>query len=497
MINYGKFINRVNKETKINISATKKKKIKITEPIVKQIGQIADQLGVELYIVGGYVRDFFLKRERIDFDFTVVGDSIAFAEAVAKKFNSKAVIYQKFRTALVPIGEHKIEFVGTRKEEYKTDSRNPVVSEGTLEDDLRRRDFTINAMAVSVNEKTFGLLLDLFNGITDLNDKILRTPLDPEITFSDDPLRMMRAARFASQLGFIIHPGTLICITTTSERIQIISQERITDEFMKIISSNNPGIGLKILNDTGILKIIFPELHRLNGIEFIKEEDKVFGHKDVFLHSLQVLGNISDVTGNPWLRFAALTHDIAKSVTKKYLPGTGWTFHGHEELGARRMAQIFRRMKLPLEHLPYVEKLVRLHQRPMVLVDDGVTDSAVRRLAFQAGEVLEDLFVLCKADITTKNPLLSAKYLKNYDKVAKKVLDVQEKDKLREFQSPIRGEEIMEICKLKPSPAVGVIKSAIEEAILDGLIPNEYEPAKEYFLLHKDKWLDELKRKEE
>ncbi|OGU16959.1 MAG: tRNA nucleotidyltransferase, partial [Ignavibacteria bacterium GWA2_35_8] len=408
---------------------------------------------------------------------------------VAKKFKSKAVIYQKFRTALVPLGEHKIEFVGTRKEEYKPNSRKPIVTEGTLDDDLRRRDFTINAMAASVNEKSYGSLIDLFNGISDLNDKILRTPLDAEITFSDDPLRMMRAARFASQLGFNIHPDTLKGISTTAERIKIISQERITDEFMKIISSDNPGTGLKILNDTGILKIIFPELHRLNGIEFIKEEDKVYGHKDVFLHSLQVLGNICEVTKNPWLRFAALTHDIAKSVTKKYIPGTGWTFHGHEELGARRMTQIFRRMKLPMEHLPYVEKLVRLHQRPMVLVDDGVTDSAVRRLAFQAGEVLEDLFVLCKADITTKNPLLSAKYLKNYVQVAKKVLDVQEKDKLREFQSPVRGEEIMVLCKLLPSPAVGFIKSAIEEAILDGLIPNEYEAAKEYFLNHKDEWL--------
>jgi len=479
----------VDKGTKKNTAITKKKKIKITEPIVKQIGRIADQLGAELYIVGGYVRDSFLKRERIDFDFTVVGDSIEFAESVAKKFKSKAVIYQKFRTALVPLGEHKIEFVGTRKEEYKPNSRKPIVTEGTLDDDLRRRDFTINAMAASVNEKSYGSLIDLFNGISDLNDKILRTPLDAEITFSDDPLRMMRAARFASQLGFNIHPDTLKGISTTAERIKIISQERITDEFMKIISSDNPGTGLKILNDTGILKIIFPELHRLNGIEFIKEEDKVYGHKDVFLHSLQVLGNICEVTKNPWLRFAALTHDIAKSVTKKYIPGTGWTFHGHEELGARRMTQIFRRMKLPMEHLPYVEKLVRLHQRPMVLVDDGVTDSAVRRLAFQAGEVLEDLFVLCKADITTKNPLLSAKYLKNYVQVAKKVLDVQEKDKLREFQSPVRGEEIMVLCKLLPSPAVGFIKSAIEEAILDGLIPNEYEAAKEYFLNHKDEWL--------
>ncbi|MBI5326577.1 MAG: HD domain-containing protein [Ignavibacteriae bacterium] len=463
--------------------------MKINESIVKQIGQLADELGVELYIVGGYVRDNILNRVRTDFDFTVVGDSISFAGEVAKKFKSKAVIYQKFRTALVPIGEHKIEFVGTRKEEYKPNSRKPIVTEGTLGDDLRRRDFTINAMASSVNNKNFGTVVDLFNGISDLKNKILKTPLEPGITFSDDPLRMMRAARFASQLDFVIQPDILTGISQNADRIKIISQERISDEFMKIISSDKPGVGLKILNDTVLLKYIFPELHRLNGIEFIKEEDKVFGHKDVFLHSLQVLDNISEVTGNPWLRFAALTHDIAKSVTKKYIPGTGWSFHGHEELGARRMSEIFKRMKFPMEHLPYVEKLVRLHQRPMVLVDDGVTDSAVRRLAFQAGEVLEDLFVLCKADITTKNPVLSAKYLKNYDKVAKKVMEVQEKDKLREFQSPVRGDEVMEICNIKPSPAVGFIKSAIEEAILDGVIPNEYEAAKKYFLEHKDEWL--------
>ena len=470
------------------------KKIKITEPIVKQIGKLADELGVELYIVGGYVRDYYLGRKRTDFDFTVVGDSIAFAKELAKRFKSKAVIYQKFRTALVPIGEHKIEFVGTRKEEYKPNSRKPIVTEGTLEDDLKRRDFKINAMAASVNKKSLGNVIDLFDGSSDLNERILRTPLNPEITFADDPLRMMRAARFASQLDFTIHPDTLNGIKKSTDRIKIISQERISDEFMKIISSPKPSVGLKILNDTGIMKFIFPELHRLNGIEFIKEEDKVYGHKDVFLHSLQVLDNISEVTDKPWLRFAALTHDIAKSVTKKYIPGTGWTFHGHEELGARRMSEIFKRMRLPMEHLPYVEKLVRLHQRPMVLVDDGVTDSAVRRLAFQAGEVLEDLFILCKADITTKNPVLSAKYLKNYAQVAKKVIDVQEKDKLREFQSPVRGEEIMEICGIEPSPAVGFIKSAIEEAILDGIIPNEYDAAKEYFLNHKEEWLNEINK---
>jgi poly(A) polymerase len=470
-----------------------KTKIKIEEPLIYEIADLADSYNVQLYIVGGYVRDYFLNRIRTDFDFTVVGDAIDFAKKVSKHFKSKAVVYTRFRTAMVPVKRHKIEFVGTRKEEYIPNSRKPVVTEGTLEEDIRRRDFTINTLVVSVNKNNFGELIDIFNGVKSLEEKILKTPLEPKITFSDDPLRMMRAARFASQFGFKIEEKTFNAICLMSERIKIISQERISDEFLKILASPKPSVGLKILNNTGLLKIIFPELHSLIGIEFVQEEDKIYGHKDVFFHSLQVLDNIAEVSENVWLRFAALTHDIAKSITKKYIPGTGWTFYGHEELGARRVSKIFRRMKLPLEHLPYIEKLIRLHQRPMALVDDGVTDSAVRRLAFQAGEVLKDLFVLCKADITTKNPVLSAKYLNNYEIVAKKVLDVQEKDRLREFQSPIRGEEIMEICGIKPSPAVGHIKTAIEEAILDGLIPNEYEEAKQYFLEHKDEWLKKEK----
>ncbi len=471
-----------------------KTKIKIEESLIHEIAELADDSNVKLYIIGGYVRDYFLQRYRSDFDFTVVGDAIDFAKKTAKYFKSKAVVYTRFRTAMVPVKGHKIEFVGTRKEEYISNSRKPVVTEGTLDEDIRRRDFTINTLAVCLNKDNFGELIDLFDGVKDLDDKILKTPLEPEITFSDDPLRMMRAARFASQIGFGIEEKTFIAMTKMSERIKIISQERISDEFLKIIASPKPSVGIKILNKSGLLKIIFPELYNLIGVDYVQEEDKFFGHKDVFLHSLQVLDNIAEVSDNVWLRFAALTHDLAKSITKKYIPGTGWTFYGHEELGARRVSKIFHRMKLPLENLPYVEKLIRLHQRPMALVDEGVTDSAVRRIAFQAGDALKDLFVLCKADITTKNPVLSAKYLNNYEIVANKVIEVQEKDRLREFQSPVRGEEIMEICGIKPSPVVGYIKTAIEEAILDGLIPNEYEQAKKYFLDHKDEWLNEAKQ---
>ena len=390
---------------------------------------------------------------------------------------------------MVPVGDFKCEFVGTRKEEYKKDSRNPIVTEGTLEDDLKRRDFTINAMAVSINIETFGQVTDMFNGFKDLGTKILRTPLNPETTFSEDPLRMMRAIRFASQLEFFVDKNALNAIKKMAYRIEIISQERITDEFLKILASKKPSFGINLLYDNDLLEKIFPELSRLPGIEIVKDDNREYAHKDVMQHSLQVLEKVSQVTDNLWLRFAALVHDIAKPRTKKFIKGTGWTFHGHEELGARWMEKIFRRMKLPMEHLRYVETLIRLHQRPMQLVDEGVTDSAVRRLAFLAGEALEDLFILCKADITTNNPRLSFQYLNNYDIVARKVLEVQEKDKLREFQSPVRGEEIMKICNLKPSRAVGYIKNMIEEAILDGLIPNEYDDALAYFMENKEFWL--------
>lgn len=467
--------------------------LEITENTIKKIGRFADNHGFRIYVVGGYVRDHFLDRTRTDFDFTVEGDAVEFAELLGKELKSKPVIYQRFRTALVPYKQYKLEFVGTRKEEYHPESRKPIVSEGSLEDDLRRRDFTINAMAVSINQDSFGKVTDLFGGQKDLEIKLLRTPLEPTKTFSDDPLRMMRAARFASQLGFTMENETTSAISNMYERIKIISQERISDEFLKILASPKPSVGLKILYETKLLKLIFPELYILKGVETVQDEDKIYGHKDVFLHSLHVLDNIASVSDNLWLRFAALVHDMAKADSKQFVKGTGWTFHGHEEIGARKMARIFRRMKLPLIYLDYVETLVRLHQRPMSLVDDGVSDSAVRRLAFQAGDALEDLFVLCKADITTKNPNLSARYLENYEIVAMKVMDVQEKDKLREFQSPVRGEEIMELCNLPPSRAVGYIKAAIENAILDGLIANDYEEAKKYFLNNKLNWLEEIK----
>ena len=485
---------RIPRKKLVSVTFVVSDRIKIQEKFLQSIGEIADKLKVKIFAVGGYVRDYYLKRKRTDFDFTIVGDAIEFSKEIAKRFSSKAVVFEKFRTAMVPIGNFKCEFVGTRKEEYLPDSRKPIVTEGTLEDDLKRRDFTINAMAISLNRKTYGYVIDIFDGKKDLENRILRTPLKPATTFSDDPLRMMRAVRFASQLDFNIVEDCLSAIKKMAKRIEIISQERISEEFLKILSSPKPSIGINILYETGLLKLIFPEIHNLAGVEIVQEGDKEFYHKDVFRHTLKVLENVAQVSDNLWLRFSALVHDIAKPKTKKYKEGTGWTFHGHEELGARMLENIFHRMKFPLEPLSYVEKLVRLHQRPMALVDDGVTDSAVRRLAFNVGDALVGLFILCRADITTKNPNQSAQYFENYNIVLHKVLEVQEKDRLREFQSPVRGEEIMEICNLQPSPAVGKIKFLIEEAILDAIIPNDYEQARAYFLEHKDEWLKEVTR---
>ncbi len=467
-------------------------KIEIEEDILKLIGVIADELQVEVYAVGGYVRDYYLNRDRTDIDCTVVGDAVKFAKEVAARTKSKAVIYERFRTAMVPIGKYQCEFVGTRKEEYLPESRKPIVTEGTLLDDLKRRDFTCNALAVCVNKSRMGEVIDAFSGLEDLKSGLLKTPLDPEVTYSDDPLRMMRAARFASQLNFEIEQASLEAISKMADRINIISQERITEEFLKILKSAQPSVGIDILFQTGLLRYIFPEVHHLAGVEIVESSEKAYGHKDVYKHTLKVLDNISEQTENVWLRFATLMHDIAKPKTKKFVKGTGWTFHGHEEIGARWIKKIFKRMKLPFEHVAYVEKLVRLHQRPMVLVDDGVTDSAIRRLAVTADEALEDLFTLCRADITTKNENREKKYLHNYEVVFQKILEVQEKDQLRAFQSPVRGEEIMEYCKLEPSRAVGVIKHNIEEAILEGIIPNEYEDAKKYFISNVESWLSAL-----
>ncbi len=476
-------------------------KINIDEPILKKIGNVAEKYNIDVFVVGGYVRDSLLNKKRYDIDCTVVGDSIEFAKIVAKEFNTKVVIYERFRTALVPIGKTNIEFVGTRKEEYLPDSRNPITKEGTLEDDLRRRDFTINAMAASIRNHSkdyrFGEVIDLFNGVDHLEKKMLITPLDPVITYMDDPLRMMRAARFASQLQFRIDPASIAAICSLAKRIKIVSKERLADEFLKIIASDKPSIGIHILYKTGLLKYVLPELHATKGIEQASDKDgQVFHHKDVYHHTLQVLDNAASVsnhfdTSAEVLRFrlAALFHDIAKPQTKKYIEGSGWHFFGHEERGAKMVEPIFRKMKLPLDNIDYIKKLIRLHLRPTFLITEEITDSAVRRLAANAGEVLEDLFLLCKCDITSKNPNLTQKYLAKYDKVAQMVIDVQIKDKLREFQSPVRGEEIMAICNIPPSKMVGYIKTNIENAILDGIIPNDYDEAKTYFLTHKNQWL--------
>jgi tRNA nucleotidyltransferase/poly(A) polymerase len=485
--------------------------IPLSEPLFHQLGTLAEANNVRLYVVGGYVRDAIRAARgeaviRKDLDFTVVGDAVTFAREVARRFRSKAVVYERFRTALVPIGEYQCEFVGTRKEEYQPNSRKPVVTEGTLEDDLRRRDFTVNALAASINPHAEGLgaVIDLFGGIEDMERKLLRTPLAPDVTFSDDPLRMLRAARFAAQLSFAVQPDAMDAIGQMAHRISIISQERVTDELLKILAvppPHKPSVGFKILHSTGLLRHVFPEVAALAGIELAHEQTasgaQVYRHKDVFFHTLQVVDNLAQMSDNLWLRFAALMHDIAKPKTKKFIHGVGWSFHGHEEIGARWQARIFRRMKLPLQHLPYVETLVRLHQRPMALVDEEVTDSAIRRLIVQADEALDDLFMLCRADITSKNLELVKRYLSNYDAVYQKTLNVRERDALRAFQSPVRGEEIMELCGIGPSRTVGVIKTAIEEAILDGIIPNTYDAAKAYFLKHKDEWLAEAHRLEQ
>lgn len=465
--------------------------ISIEDPILLRIAALAADRNVELYVVGGFVRDSIMGRPRTDIDITVVGDPLAFAHDVATLFHSSPVIYERFRTAMVPIGEHHIEFVGTRMERYEEGSRNPIVQEGTLDDDLRRRDFTVNALAASLHPDRLGVVTDMFDGIADIERRILRTPLDPIVTMSDDPLRMMRAARFASQLQFAIEPSVLTAITSMADRISIISQERITDEFLKILASPVPSIGMKVLYETGLLAHVFPEVERLAGVDLVSVGAREYKHKDVFFHTLQVVDNVSAMSDNVWLRFATLMHDIAKPRTKRFVEGTGWTFHGHEEIGARWQEKIFRRLKLPLHHLDYVQTLVRLHQRPMKLVDDGVTDSAIRRLAVQAGDWLNDLFMLCKADVTTKNPRLAEKYVRNYDIVRQKVMDVRERDQLRAFQSPIRGEEIMEITGLPPSRTIGYLKFMIEEAILEGHLHNDRDEAKTYLLANMAQWTEE------
>lgn len=465
-------------------------KIEFPLPIIHAIGDIAASEGKNIYLVGGYVRDLLLGKIGNDIDFTIEGNGVEFARVVAREFNSHAVIFERFGTAMVPIGGYKIEFVGTRKEEYTEHSRNPIVTEGTLEDDLRRRDFTVNAMAAKVGGERSGEVIDLFDGLGDMKRKLLRTPLDPHTTYSEDPLRMMRAARFAAQLHFELDTASFNAIRDLRDRIKIISQERITEEFLKTLAAPRPSIGLAILFESGLMELIFPEVHRLEGVDLVKTGGVAYAHKDVFWHTLRVVDNIAVNTENVWLRFAALMHDIAKPVTKRFREGMGWSFHGHEEVGGRWQERIFRRMKMPKREGEYVAKLVRMHHRPMVLVEEGVTDSAIRRLVVDAGDDLDDLFTLCRADITSRDPNKVQRYLQNYDRVIDRIRDVKEKDALRAFQSPVRGEEIMEICGIPPSRMVGTLKSAIEEAILDGRIPNEYDAAKEFLLKIKDEVLE-------
>ena len=455
----------------------------ITHPVFKKIGEISDQEGTETYVVGGFVRDVLLnrKREVFDVDVVTVGSGIDLATKVAASLRPglKVSVFHNFGTAMFRFNDIDFEFVGARRESYRQESRKPIVEDGTLEDDQKRRDFTINALAICLNIKRFGELLDPFNGIDDLENKVLKTPLAPEITFSDDPLRMMRAIRFATQLDFSIEENTLAAIESQRTRIEIISKERISEEINKIMLSPKPSIGFKLLEKTGLLAIILPEVQKLKG----RETRNGIGHKDNFYHTLEVLDRICKNTDNLWLRWSALLHDIAKPVTKRFDARLGWTFHAHNFVGEKMVPRMFDRLKLPLnEKCKYVQKMVSLHMRPIVLSEEEVTDSAVRRLLFDAGDDIDDLMTLCEADITSKNPDKVIKYMANFQLVREKLKDIEERDALRNFQPPVTGELIMETFSIPPGREIGIIKSAIKEAILEGEIHNNFDEAFQFML---------------
>ena len=458
----------------------------LSNKIFKTISDVSGEMNLHAYVIGGYVRDALLGRFSQDIDIMVLGSGIDFAHKVTERLGGNIPVrfFKNFGTAMIIRDGLKIEFVGARKESYRSNSRKPIVEDGTLEDDQNRRDFTINAMAFDLQKESYGQLIDPFNGLKDLKDKIIRTPLDPDITFSDDPLRMIRAIRFATQLGFTIDPGCFEAIKRNAGRVSILSAERITDELNRIIQSPVPSVGFEMLLDSGILKMIFPEFVDLKGTEVIEG----IAHKDNFYHTIAVLDNVASKSDNLWLRWAAILHDIAKPATKKFVPEVGWTFYAHDFRGSKMVPEIFRRFKLPMnEKMKYVEKLVLLHLRPIILSEDIVTDSAVRRLLFDAGDYIDDLMLLCKADITSKNLQKVRKFRDNFENVRKKLKEIEEKDKMRNWQPPISGEIIMKTFDISPSKEVGLIKNAITEAILEGEIPNQYDSAYQRMLLEGEK----------